>query len=187
MKRHRKTNSFDRKILNWFNSTIKSSFLDKFMYMATDLGSGIFNTILLIILILFGNGKLRFVAVEAAISISISQIIVQILKRSLGRERPYKVLQNINTFGLNLKDYSFPSGHTTAGFSMATIFALNYSYLIIPVIVLAFIIGISRMYLGVHYPTDVVGGIIVGIVPALFVHFKLLIHIEKILVFLELI
>lgn len=184
MRNNRRPNLFDRKLLNWFNETIKSSFLDKFMYVITYLGSAWFTTVFLSFLILFGKGKTRVVGIEGAMSISISQIIVQILKRSLGRERPYNVLKNINTFGIILKDYSFPSGHTTAGFSIAMTLALNYSYLIIPVLMLAVIVGISRMYLGVHYPTDVGAGIIIGTVPALFVHFKLLIYIEKILAFL---
>lgn len=187
MKKNKIPNKFDRKILSWFNSTIKSNFLDRFMYIITNLGSGWFSTTLFALLILFGKDKLRVVGVEGAVAISISQIIVQILKKSLGRQRPYNVLDNINTFGIILKDYSFPSGHTTAGFSIATILYLNYPYLVVPALLLAATVGISRMYLGVHYPTDVVAGIIIGTIPALFVHFKLSMYIKEILIYFQLI
>jgi len=57
-----------------------------------------------------------------------------------------------------LKDYSFPSGHTSASFAIATTIAFNMPRLSIVAFILAFAIGISRIYLGVHYPTDVMAG-----------------------------
>ena len=78
-----------------------------------------------------------------------------------------------------MKDYSFPSGHTAASFSIATTIALNMPRLAIFVFVIAIIVGISRVYLGVHYPTDVAAGIILGTLPALLVHYKFIEIVSK--------
>jgi undecaprenyl-diphosphatase len=83
------------------------------------------------------------------------------------RQRPYSRLIGVNTFKLDLRDYSFPSGHTTAAFSVAVSFALVFPSIMIPLMLAALMVGLSRIYLGVHYPTDVVVGIIIGTVFAI--------------------
>ena len=180
-------NNLDRKILFWFNDTLKNKFLDKFMYIFTYMGGWLVTTSFLGGLFLFGKGKTRLIGGEGLIALGISQSIVSIVKKILERERPYKILKSINTFGIELKDYSFPSGHTTAGFTIATILSLNIPSWSILFYLIALTVGISRMYLGVHYPTDVVAGIILGVLTSVIVHFKLLIHIEKLMKSLNLI
>lgn len=148
------------------------------MFRITDLGGAIFSTLFSLVLIFFGNKHIRFIGLEALGALTFSQIIVQAGKRSLGRRRPYDAFTHLNTFGIILKDYSFPSGHTTASFTIATTLALNISGIGILVYILASIIGLSRIYLAVHYPTDVLAGIIVGIGSSLIVHQYLLGYIK---------
>ncbi|MDR7870625.1 MAG: phosphatase PAP2 family protein [Tissierellaceae bacterium] len=169
--------SFDKYLIELINHRIKSDFLDKFMYRVTDLGGAIFSTIFSLILVLFGNDSIRLIGIEALVVLGLSQIIVQSLKLILSRERPYNILEQLNTFGINLNDYSFPSGHTTASFSIATVIALNIPMVSILTFLIATIIGISRIYLGVHYPTDVAAGIILGVGSSILVHMYLLDHI----------
>ena len=164
---------FDDLFIDLINEKMKNKYLDIFMYKVTDLGGAIFSTLFSLVLLIFGNNKVRLIAIEALVILFISQIIVQSLKKLLGRERPYVILEKLNTFGIDLSDYSFPSGHTTASFSIATTLALNIPVLTYLVFILASIIGISRIYLGVHYPTDVAAGIILGMGSALLVHFYL--------------
>ncbi len=122
-------NFFKKNLIVFFiyliNDKMKNKFLDKFMYRITDLGGAIFSTLFALILILLGNNYIKLIGLEALVVLGISQIIVQSFKMGLGRERPYKILEHLNTFGINLKDYSFPSGHTTASFSIAATLALN--------------------------------------------------------------
>jgi len=179
MEMKKKFKSFDKRLLHWFNDTIKCKVLDRFMYRITNLGGGIFTTIILLAMIVFGKEKIRVAGIEGLTSLSVSQIFVQVLKRSLQRERPYNILKNINTFGINLRDYSFPSGHTTASFSIATTMTLNFPSISVILVILALTIGISRMYLGVHYPTDVIAGIVIGISSAVIIHFQFIELVEK--------
>ena len=170
---------FDKFFIDLINSKMKNRYLDVIMYRITDLGGAIFTCIFSFILVLFGNREIKLIGLEMLSALGISQLIVQGLKRTLSRERPYKILEQLNTFGINLRDYSFPSGHTTASFSIASTLALNMPRVSILVFTLAMIIGLSRIYLGVHYPTDVLAGIILGTGSSIAVHYFLLGYIEQ--------
>ncbi|MBQ2746751.1 MAG: phosphatase PAP2 family protein [Clostridia bacterium] len=86
-----------------------------------------------------------------------------ILKNVVGRIRPYDLNPEIEILVKHLSDYSFPSGHTLASFEAATAIFINNKKIGIPALVLAFLIAISRIYLYVHYPSDVLAAIILGI------------------------
>lgn len=171
---------FDTFFIQLINGRMKNVFFDKFMYRITDLGGAIFTSVFSLSLILFGNSYIRFIGVEAIVAMILSQSMVQILKKGFGRERPYKMIENINTFKIDLKDYSFPSGHTTASFCMAATLSLNMPKLSIFLYILALLIGISRIYLAVHYPTDVTVGIVLGVGSALIIHLFFLEYVNNI-------
>lgn len=172
---------FDEKFIDLLNNKISNKFLDKFMYRFTHLGGVVFTTCFTLLLILLGKGKPRFIGLQMALTLIISQSITYGLKALLSRERPYNILENLKTFNIILKDHSFPSGHTSASFAIATTLAFNMPQIAIFVYLFAFAIGISRIYLGVHYPTDVSAGIFVGVVSAYLVHLFFLNYIDKIM------
>jgi len=89
------------------------------------------------------------------------------------RERPYVALQNVHTMHMDTADkYSMPSGHTTAAFAIATALTLRYPkpYVYIPAYAWAAFVGYGRVYLGLHYPSDVLAGALLGSACALAVH-----------------
>ncbi len=89
------------------------------------------------------------------------------LKPLIARIRPYDFqLQYLNTeiqllIGA-MHDFSFPSGHTIASFEACTVLLLASKKMGIPAVILAILIAFSRMYLYVHYPTDVIASVILG-------------------------
>jgi membrane-associated phospholipid phosphatase len=93
-----------------------------------------------------------------------SGIITTSLKLAFKRERPFTTYPNDIFKHSDAGSYSFPSGHTSAAFSLATSVSLEFPkwYVIAPTMLWAGTVGYSRMYLGVHYPSDVLVGAIIG-------------------------
>lgn len=93
----------------------------------------------------------------------VSAFITTALKYSIQRDRPFNTYPDIER-GTSGPGFSFPSGHTSVAFATATSLSMEYPkwYIIAPSFVWASTVGYSRMHLGVHYPSDVVAGAIVG-------------------------
>jgi membrane-associated phospholipid phosphatase len=93
----------------------------------------------------------------------VSSFITIALKHTVKRERPFDTYSDIDK-GTSAPGYSFPSGHTSTAFATATSLSMAYPkwYVIAPSFVWASAVGYSRMHLGVHYPTDVFAGAIIG-------------------------
>jgi hypothetical protein len=99
--------------------------------------------------------------------------IGQGLKKIVRRERPYARLANVHFTDAELSDpYSFPSGHSTVAFAIATSLSLRYPKpaVYIPLHLWALFVGYGRVYLGLHYPSDVLAGAAIGSGTALLVH-----------------
>ena len=153
----------DNYIFHFLNEKLNCRAFNKMMPYITELGGVVFSLSLPIILILLNLRSSRNIGFEILFSMALSQVLVQILKRSLNRERPYNSLENINTFDITLKDYSFPSGHTTAAFITAIHLLIYMPQFAILFLLAATLVGISRIYLAVHYPSDVFVGALVGV------------------------
>ncbi|CAL1240632.1 phosphatase PAP2 family protein [Candidatus Methylocalor cossyra] len=86
-----------------------------------------------------------------------------ILKNGFKRNRPQEALYDFRSFIIPADKFSFPSGHTSAAFLMATLWAYFYPSTAVPVYLWASAVGLSRIFLGVHFPTDVLVGATMGI------------------------
>mgnify|MGYP004579434585 FL=1 len=155
---------FELNILDWFQ-TLHTPVLDKFMTSVTKLGNaGIFWIILTVLFLLIP--KMRKTGVVMAAALIIDLLLCNVLLKNLvARTRPYDVNTGIQLLVAKLRDYSFPSGHTAASFaSAAALYFVGEKKLWKPALVLACLIAVSRLYLYVHYPTDVLGGVVIGII-----------------------
>ena len=104
-------------------------------------------------------------AYKSALSIGLAIGLTTGLKYAVNRTRPFTDYPDDIVKRDEVGPYSFPSGHTTAAFATATAMSLSYKkwYVTVPSYIYAGFVGYSRMRLGVHYPSDVLGGAIIGI------------------------
>ena len=91
-----------------------------------------------------------------------------VLKNSLKRNRPEAALINFHSIITPSDQFSFPSGHTSAAFMMATLLGYYFPLLMMPLYCWAILVGCSRVVLGVHFPTDILVGALLGMSTALF-------------------
>ena len=145
---------FELSILDWIQLHLRSEVMDQIMVTVTRFGNSGIGLIAVIILLL-AIPKTRKVGKLLAISLIIEAVICNlVLKTAFGR-----LVLLIN----KPIDTSFPSGHTGAAFSFVSALFFSKNKWWIPAFVVAASIAFSRLYLYVHFPTDILGGILVGI------------------------
>lgn len=108
--------------------------------------------------------KLFQKGINMSFALAASTVRTYVLKHAINRDRPAVSYPDIQAYEAE-RHYSFPSGHTSNAFVTATSLSLNFKkwYVVLPSFVWAGAVGYSRMHLGVHYPSDVLGGAVVGI------------------------
>ena len=159
--------SFDLPILEWIQANLQSPFLDKFMPFITAFGNGGIFWIACSVLLMF-IPKTRRIGFGMAFALTMGLVVCNmVLKPGVARIRPYDLQETLGvTVDLLIKrshDFSFPSGHTIASFEACTVLMLGNKKLGIPATLLAILIAFSRLYLYVHYPTDVITSVVLGI------------------------
>ena len=150
-------------ILLWIQNNIRNDVLTPIFKFVTTLGNAGMIWIVLSVGLLIPK-KTRRVGVLALVSLSFSALIDNvILKNVVARTRPYDVIEGLTSLVGVQKDYSFPSGHTGSAFAAAVVMFLGLPKKYgIPILVFACLMGLSRLYVGVHYPSDVLGGVLIG-------------------------
>ena len=150
-------------ILDFIQEHIRCGFLDWFFSTITKLGdSGIFWILLAVIFLFFK--KTRKTGLMMGVALLCGLIVGNItLKPLIHRIRPYDLNPDVTLLIDRLSDFSFPSVHTLSSFEGATVLMIRDKRFGVPAMVLAVCIALSRLYLYVHYPTDVLAGAILGI------------------------
>lgn len=162
---------FEENILLWIQSNLRSDIITPFMIFITNLGNSGAIWIVLSIGLLIPK-KTRKIGVMSLCALFLSVIIDNvILKNLIARTRPCDVIEGLTCLIQRPTDFSFPSGHTGSSFAAAVILFLGlpkkYSF---TAIILAALIGFSRLYVGVHYLSDVIGGAVIGTMIAVLVY-----------------
>ena len=158
---------FDLPILDWIMANLWCPFLDAVMPVITVLGdAGIFWIALAAVFLLIPKHRKMGLSMGVALIMGVV-ICNMILKPVVGRIRPYDYQLEFfqKTIPLLIErqhDFSFPSGHTIASFEAAIALTVHNRKLGIPATILACLIAFSRLYLYVHYPTDVIASVLLG-------------------------
>lgn len=152
--------------LKYVIDNFHSDIMTLIMRLITTLGNYGFIWIFINLLLML-RGKTRKAGITMAVSlISVFVVVNIVIKPLISRARPFEMSDDIlNNILISLPtDYSFPSGHTAAAFASATaVFCCNRKYGVI-LLIAAFIMGVSRIYFVVHFPTDVIGGLCIGVI-----------------------
>ncbi len=119
------------------------------------------------------NKEMQVNGLEHLSSTAVSGILTAALKFAINRDRPFVTYPNDIKKYTKAGSYSFPSGHTSQAFATATSISLLYPkwYIIAPAYLWASGVGYSRMYLGVHYPSDVLAGAVIGSASSIGAHY----------------
>ena len=178
--------NFDFSVFQWIQEDVWCAFLDAVMPVITVLGEGGWIWIVIAVLLLF-MPKYRKAGVTMAFALILMLILNDgILKNIFARPRPFNfepfeaLYQSFATDANGKPEllvslpssFSFPSGHTSSSFAAAAAILINKKWKAgIPALILAVLIGFSRSYLMVHYPTDVLFGALMGVGYALLAYF----------------
>ncbi len=163
-------NQFELGILDFIWNNMHNAVCDFILPIITHLGdAGLFWIALAVIFLIFK--KTRRLGISMAFALIIDLLCCNIvLKPLVQRIRPFDLNEQMKESIIALinsklpADYSFPSGHTAASFASAFALVFKKSKFAIPALILAAIIAFSRLYLYIHYPTDVLVGIVVGLI-----------------------
>ena len=149
-------------ILNFIQEYLRSPLGDKMVPLITRLGDGGLVWILVTVVLLL-YPKTRWAGAAVALSLVLEALTCNvILKPLVARIRPFDLVE-ISLLVPRPEDFSFPSGHTGASFAVVGGLYWAKSRLWIPAAVLGTLIALSRLYLHVHFPTDVGVGILLGL------------------------
>lgn len=158
--------SIDVSIFYFINGTLANPLFDKLMPFITEVKNWYLVYVLLWFIILFKGGKYRIaMAVSMILLITITdQVSSSLLKNLIERVRPCNALPDVHLLAGCTGSFSFPSSHAVNNFAAAMFFGYFYRHLRWILFSVATIVALSRIFVGVHYPSDVIGGAMIGII-----------------------
>lgn len=154
----------DIRILTYVQEHFQTAPATAFWKFITLFGDyGLFWIALTLLLVIWSRTRRTGCAVMISLALDF-MVVNLIIKKVVARPRPYDTFSHIGLLIDRQSDFSFPSGHTAASFACALVLVrmLPKKYGV-PLVILACLISFSRIYLGVHYPSDVFAGFLIGL------------------------
>jgi undecaprenyl-diphosphatase len=153
---------YDLRMLLWFMHRRHRQLWIAFARALSRSGDGLMQVLLPSLLIALDRQHGSTVFVATAIAFAIERPLYWLLKNSCQRRRPPEAIPSFHSVIVASDRFSFPSGHTGAAFLLAAITTEYYSALALPMYLWASAVGVSRVILGVHFPTDILAGALLG-------------------------
>ncbi|WP_190258748.1 phosphatase PAP2 family protein [Pelotomaculum schinkii] len=159
--------------IQWFyfvNQSLHNALFNVVMPFVSNVGdNGLLWLLFALLLYLFGP-KTRRTSFLMLLALFISFVIgEEILKHIFQRPRPFLGLEGVNLLVGSPGSFSFPSGHAANAFASSLVVARKIPRLAWPALLMAVVMAFSRVYVGVHYPLDILGGVLLGVLCARFV------------------
>ena len=155
---------FDEQALVWIAENVRCAVLDPFMKLYTQLGNtGMLFIVLGVLMLLFK--QTRKAGLSALCAMLIGLVVVNFtIKPLVSRPRPWLVIENFINLVEEYDPNSFPSGHTNAAFAFALAVCMSAPkrWMKVTAVCMAVVMGLSRLYVGVHFPSDVLAGAVIG-------------------------
>lgn len=154
----------EQRLLIWIQEHMRRTWLTILMKTVTFLGNGGILWIFIAVCFML-RPKYRFIGSALLLSLLLSIICINLLLKNLvARARPHDRIQTLQLLIRRPQDFSFPSGHTSSSFAAAAVlFFAPPPWLGISALCIAVLIACSRLYLGAHFPSDVISGAIIGV------------------------
>lgn len=152
----------DMKLCGFFNRACHYHLIKKMFTVISRLGNGVFWYVLMALLPLFYGSESIMIVVQMIVAGLSGTLVYLYLKKSTKRPRPYAVNGSIELGTQPLDQYSFPSGHTLHAIGFSTIVCYYYPEFIAFLVPISILVAVSRMILGLHYPSDVLVGAGIG-------------------------
>jgi len=156
----------DVKVFYFINQTLSNPLFDKFFPFITDLKNWYIAYLILFLLMIIKGGRLGRIAAVVLVFLvtATDQISSSLLKNLIERIRPCNVLDHVNILVTCTESFSFPSSHAVNNFAAALFFSMLFPKYRVWFYTVATLQAFSRPYVGVHYPSDVIGGALIGAV-----------------------
>ncbi len=156
--------SIDLSVFYFFNHTLSFPLLDKFFVFITEAKNWMITYVVLWCILFFKGGKRgKIIAVFSLIVITVSdQLSSFVVKNLVGRIRPCNALPDVKILAGCTDSFSFPSSHAVNNFAIAVFVNKFYPKLKWILFIVATLVSVSRIYVGRHYPSDVIGGAVIG-------------------------
>jgi membrane-associated phospholipid phosphatase len=152
----------DTRVFMLFNMQGYPKWLDRFMWLATQLGNMLTAFVVVFLLFMLNYRRLAIVIIFGTLTL---WLFVEIIKALSDRDRPFLTIEKTRIIGWREKGDSFPSGHTTQIFFLMSLFIYHFQLGVgesITLYAIAGLVGFTRIYIGAHYPRDVIAGIVLG-------------------------
>jgi membrane-associated phospholipid phosphatase len=152
----------DVQVFTLLNTRGYPRWLDRIMWLATQLGNMLAAFLAAALLFIL---NFRRMAIEIVFGTLLLWLLVETIKALADRDRPFRTLENTRVIGWKEIGDSFPSGHTTQVFFLTTLFIHRFQLglgVSIAMYTVATLVGFTRIYVGAHYPRDVIAGLVLG-------------------------